>query len=491
MTKKVAIVGSGFAAWGAALALAGSDRVTLHVLDIGLTRAEGGWADRPVANAKKCAGSFFCYGINDPRFPVRLETERMCSSHALGGHSTVYSGAILYPLNCDLVAWPAESIPTAEDYGAALSRMPVLHRQDSLDAVFPLVPGHADLSRTPPTAGESSVVGLSRIAARRHTTDAEAAVDPFCVGDEFVSMASAGLLRYSAGCYVSHAEHRDGRVELTYRRDGENQAECFDAVFLGAGCVNTTAIVDRSLGLPGARDYRVRSPSGSIHAFLRLPWMSDSAAVLRKRHGLPEIFLEVRAPGTGNVWGHTQLTPINEQIIDAVCSRLPRLLHGLVKPFRHVLYFALSAGASGDREAAILRSVIEPGGVDGPRQIVSITEYPVPRYPKLVRAVRRAVLRHWLTLRMVPIPFGVQLADFFRRNQLGGWHFGGTLPMRERPSMPTECRTTGELAGLQGVYAIDSAAFPSVPASTVALVTAAHAHRVARSWKARQSANER
>ena len=62
MSRNVAIVGSGFAAWGAAIALAGNDDVCIHVLDIGLTRAEGALANRPVANAKKGEDSYFCYG---------------------------------------------------------------------------------------------------------------------------------------------------------------------------------------------------------------------------------------------------------------------------------------------------------------------------------------------------------------------------------------------------------------------------------------------
>lgn len=484
MTRKVAIVGSGFAAWGAVLALAGRDDVELYIFDIGLTRAECDEAWRPVPNAKTCDGSFFCYGINDRSFPVTLDSERMCSSHALGGHSTVYSGAILYPLDGDLAGWPKTSIPRADDYAAVLARMPLLHEADGLDAVFPPVPTQDDLSGPPDSERERSVVGMSRIAAAASPTGDDAPVQPFSVGGEFAAMAAAGVLRYAGRCYVTHVERRDGFVHLSIGSDGGERHDRFDAVFLGAGCVNTTAIVDRSLGQIGSRTYAVRAPRSAIHAFLRLPWKPGPAARLRQRNGLPEVFLEVRAPGTGNAWGHTQLTGINDQIIDAIRSRLPRFLHGLVGSFRHVIYFALSGGAAGDREVAVLRSTVDDDGTGRSRQVVSIEEHPTARCPELVRAVRRAVFRHWRTLRMVPFPFGEQLADFFRRNRLGGWHFGSTLPMRDHPAGPAECLPSGQVAGLRGVYVLDSAAFPSVPASTVALLTAANAHRVARCWKA-------
>ena len=83
---------------------------------------------------------------------------------------------------------------------------------------------------------------------------------------------------------------------------------------------------------------------------------------------------------------------------------------------------------------------------------------------------------------MVPLPFGGQLADFFRGNKLGGWHYGGTLPMKQFPKAG-QCHPDGAVAGLKGLYVVDSAAFPEIPGSTVALLICANSHRVARQWK--------
>jgi choline dehydrogenase-like flavoprotein len=100
----------------------------------------------------------------------------------------------------------------------------------------------------------------------------------------------------------------------------------------------------------------------------------------------------------------------------------------------------------------------------------------------LAKAVKKGILKNWKVLRMIPIPFGEALSDFFKGNRLGGWHFGGTLPMVDAPSLPKECNSEGMVSGLKGVYVVDSAAFPSLPSSTVALLIAAHGHRVARDW---------
>ena len=479
MTSRVAVVGSGFAAWGAVLALAGKPDVSLHVFDVGLTTGDDLRSERPVPNAKACGGSFFCYGINDSHFPVRLDSERMCSSHALGGHSVVYSGAILYPRDDDLADWPAASRPRAADYAAVLARLPLLQEHDALEHAFPPVPSEADLAASPPRHGETSVLGMSRVAISR--SDGE--VRPFQLGHEFRSLHAAGALTYSGKCYVSHVQSTRGRVHLFLGENGVQRMDAFDAVFLGAGCVNSTAIVDRSEGAASCRDYAVMATGIAIHAFLRLPWFSTPSSRIRIQQGLPEYFLEVHSRLTGDSWSHTQLTAVNDQIIDSIRNRVPRLLWPAIAMAKHVVYFAMSGIRSDGTAAAVVRSCLAPDAEIGTTQAVTVIEQPVPRQPALVRAVRRAVLRHWRTLRMVPLPFGERLAEFFRRNRLGGWHFGGTLPMRQAPCRPGECSPEAEVFGLPGVFVVDSAAFPSIPSSTVALLTAAHGHRVAERWR--------
>lgn len=485
MTMRVAIVGSGFAAWGAALALVHRAGVHIRVLDIGLTRATSDLAQRPVHNAKSCDGSYFCYGINDSGHPVRLESQRLCSSHALGGHSVVYSGALLYPKDHDLPDWPAASRPLGEDYAAILAQLHILHEPDSLDVVFPLVPTQASLSEGP-RRGPTSVVGRSRLATARPPTDVS---DPaerkiFSLRGEFEDWAQQGALQYTASCYVVRVTSRDGSVDLEYLVDGVPVTESFDAVFLGAGCINTTAIIDRSLHSSGVRHYPIQAPRLAIHAFLRVPWKMDAASRVRFSNGWPELFLEVLAPETGGAWSHTQLTGLNDQILDAIRARLPSGLHPLVGWLRHVIYFALSVRACPGQEAARLSSTVAD---DGTPQTVAVQEHPSERCPELVQAVRRAVWRHWRTLRMIPFPLGERLAEFIRGNRLGGWHFGGTLPMREQPVRSGECQPTGEVQGLPGVFVLDSSAFPTVPASTIALLTMAHGHRVARMWNSQLS----
>lgn len=85
-----------------------------------------------------------------------------------------------------------------------------------------------------------------------------------------------------------------------------------------------------------------------------------------------------------------------------------------------------------------------------------------------------------------------QLAQGFRK--LGAWmlpgsfvtgpagadlHYAATLPISQHPASH-ECYLSGELAGLPGVYIIDGAALPNLPAKAHTLTIMANADRIAR-----------
>lgn len=58
-------------------------------------------------------------------------------------------------------------------------------------------------------------------------------------------------------------------------------------------------------------------------------------------------------------------------------------------------------------------------------------------------------------------------------------HYAGTLSIRDEPAAH-ECKVSGEIAGLPGVYAIDGASLPMLPAKAHTLTIVANADRIAR-----------
>jgi hypothetical protein len=481
---RVAVVGTGFAGFGAVVALAGERDVEIEVFDIGLTAKLPGQLDKTVPNAKAHLGSYFTYGLNDTRWSVCLDSRRICSSHALGGHSTVYSGAVLYPKDQDLAEWPEESRPRAHDYHAVLSHFDVLAADDELLQNFPVHPTDGDLQNT--HKGQSAaLLGLSRIALANNRESNGANAEIFCTASYINEMVQQGRILYRSPVYVTKVENNRKKLRLLFEnseRVREVSGE-FDAVFLGAGCINTTGIVDRSLFGIGTREYHLKSPVGLINAFCRLGFSLEEGHRMRRQANLPEFFLEIKSRSTSETWSHTQITAINEQIISAISSKIPFFRGVFAEFFRNSIYFALTVVHSRLGKSTRVKTVTSqsPGG--GLEYSIVIEELDESAdIPQIRAALFEAVRAHWKRLKMLPFPFGGQLADFFRGNKLGGWHFGGTLPMRQFPEVG-QCHANGEVAGLDGVFVVDSAAFPEIPGSTVALLISANSHRVARQWR--------
>ncbi len=480
--RRVAVIGSGFAGYGAIVALQRLEDVEIHLIDIGLTKMLPGQPDIAVPNAKKCNGTYFPYGLNDAMSPVKLISDRICSSHAFGGYSTVYSGAISYPKNSDLNEWPSESRPLGVDYRAILESMPTWYDHDELDTQFPMPPSDSDLGAEPPRQ-DLDVLGVSRIATNRPVANAPANVLPFTTGDVLRRLIEEGRIVYHPQCYVEKIMHSAEETKVHYLCAGEGFSEAFDAIFVGAGCVNTTGIVDRSLFGEGEREYPLQMVTGTMQSFLRPSLRPPKSIWARQLNNLPGFFLEINSALTGHAWAHVQISAVNDQIVEAICSRLPSLLHPVVRLSRPIFYFAVCVGHSRFGRNATIRCSTTKAYDDSLSHRIVVEETPSSTRAQginLSKAVRKAVARHWRPLRMVPVPFDEVLGSFFRRNQLGFWHFGGTLPMSDSPGSRAGCLPSGEINGLRNVFVVDSAAFPTVPASTAALLIAAHAHRVVR-----------
>ena len=201
---KVAVIGTGFAGFGAVTALLKNPEIEVHVFDIGLKDKLPNQKDLNVPNAKTYKGSFFTYGVNDDRWCVKLKSERVCSSHALGGHSTVYSGAILYPKGKDLAEWPEQSRPQVWDYKSVLESMDILHESDALDAEFPIYPEESNLSGAQGPMRNSACLGLSRVALEKSETDQKKSRIIFKTADFFESLSREKII-YKSGCYLSYS----------------------------------------------------------------------------------------------------------------------------------------------------------------------------------------------------------------------------------------------------------------------------------------------
>ena len=479
---RVAIVGSGHSAFGACATLSANLDVQIDIFDIGLVSPYPNQNNRPVANSKSLYDSYFPYGINDNRWPVKLQTKRMCSSHAYGGFSSVYSGAVLEPRLEDLVGWPNDAIPSAEDYDQVLRYFDILGGNDGLGYWSPTQHIKMDSKMRSKPSTFNVILGCSRIAVQSPYSGSVRS--PFNSGYVIDQFRSTGRISYKNATYVLAVERIGEKICIRSISEGiEEQHPGYDAVFLGAGCINSTGIVHRSLFPDQTREYQLHSTASFVQGFAgKGPVMSDEL-LLRRENNIPELFMEVQDDSFSGYWSHTQISAINQHVLETIEQRLPKVMVRKLSELLNSFYFAITSVPSVlAQKSTVICSPLSIEEGFPPVPSIYIEEAAQSHSSEWARTVRQAIRQNKDKLRLKHIPGSEQVGNFLRGNRLGGWHFGGTIPMQERHGDLSTCTSRGELRGIEGVFILDSAAFPSIPGTTVALLTMAHAARVARRW---------
>ena len=327
---KLLVIGSGLSAFGACAELLNhKNRIDITVFDIGLNSAYCGQPDNAILNAAPLNGSFYPYGLNDDRWNAKILSRRICSSHASGGFSSVYSGSLLAPQQSDLSSWPSRCYPQPIDYDSIAENLDIFQVNDELSAMFPMAGGFR--SSKSPQMSQTTYVGCSRIGFNKNIK----LETPFNSCHEFQRWSDRQLITYQSGIYVHSLSHCDSHVLVTYQTsNGLFKSDSFDFVMIGAGCINTTGIVDRSLYSTGARQYPLKSAPILLQLYFRI-WGKTLLTKCHKMFALKKSdlcrsFLEHYFRSCKS-WSHTQLSPFNSTALKLISDNLPRSLHVVVK----------------------------------------------------------------------------------------------------------------------------------------------------------------
>ena len=113
-------------------------------------------------------------------------------------------------------------------------------------------------------------------------------------------------------------------------------------------------------------------------------------------------------------------------------------------------------------------------------QTIHIDENDYECSKNMYRSTKLALLSKFFKLGLVPIPFSLSFSRTLLKNSLGSTHFGGSLPMSKVLTKKSYCNPSGELFRLKGIFVIDTSSFPSIPGSTIGLLTMANAYRIAK-----------
>lgn len=401
-------------------------------------------------------------------------------SNAWGCGVARFNAAELGALATDRVAMDASCDRVGRRMGLSGSSEDALSEYLGLDGIsapaLPLDALHTRLWQRREQAGAALRIGRARVAVLNEAREGRLACDQS-------GMCLWGCARRATWSAAGDVEtlKRDAAVQIdagicvkALRPDGAGgwwiDADTADGprryrsrqVMLGAGTLATTRLVLAALP---ERPAQLRLQSNPMAAFLL--WLPAMFGAPRERaFGLAQLSFALdrsqAVPGFGNLFSTVGL-PVSEFLAHLPISRragLP-LLRALLP-------------------SCVVGNLFLPGALSA--HVVRLDENHALR---IEGGATQALPSAMHDAR-------IQLAHGFRK--LGAWmlpgsfvtgpagadlHYAATLPISQHPASH-ECRLSGELAGLPGVYIIDGAALPNLPAKAHTLTIMANADRIAR-----------
>ena len=235
--------------------------------------------------------------------------------------------------------------------------------------------------------------------------------------------------------------------------------------FLAAGAVSSTLVLQRS-GLLAPRAEILDSQT----LYLPFLWMGRIGQTGREPgHTLAQAFLVLDDPDVCAHPVHISLYTYNPGLTERARAIHPRL-SSLLGPALEAATRRVVVGICflhSDESHRIVSIVGED------RRAWQLAPRLNPATPATLRGLQRALLRSLGRLGLIP------LAPLAERAPLGGgFHSGGSVPMRLRPGAG-EADTLGRPLPAQRIHVVDSACFPSIPSGTVTLTAMANAYRIA------------
>ncbi|MDP7702393.1 GMC oxidoreductase [Mycobacterium sp. TY815] len=442
-------------------------------------------------------GSEYPYAGTRPSAPLDVVEDGPSPSMARGGYSTIWGAAMLPAASCDLQAWPFPARDLDQYYKLVLRGLPFSATNDALARQFPLYrddtqpltpsPIVQSFLRTLDSStflrGRDDVAyGQARIAVRT-----EDGLDgPGCIycgrclsgcvygsiysaEQDLQKLIRAGQVEYRPGRTVIEFSERGNEVEVLCDTSGGPERVVVNRLFVAAGALNSTRLVLESKRLYD-RPTVLRTTQGFV-----VPMVNVRGAPFEwpNANTLSGAFFEFKHPSLSDNWIHSQISPANELILAKLGYQASSGLFDNVRKL--ALRRLLIALVNFHSDLAGSYSLRLRAGVTSGRSVLSVTTQPSKYFAETMKKGSRRFTRLLSRVGVVPVtPFmyGDPLKPI-------GWHFGGTLPMRKAPSDEMHTDLLGRPKGWQQIHVVDSSIFPSVPATTVALLAMANASRIA------------
>ena len=439
-------------------------------------------------------GSDYFYGRSKSLAPIKNDGNNPPFSYALGGLSVGWGAAVLPPQACDILDWPVGADELNKYCEIVLADLPYSSCNDELSLNFPILTGRTNALEL--SQSEKQILGSLRKAAILKKDDvvfgqARLLVNPASSGkyagckycghcmsgcvykaiykasDEILRLHESGEIDYVPGCLVDSLSEDGGKVTVKYfNAEGALADIEFDKVYLAAGAVNSARLVMNSLGIFNKK-IQLRTRGGfvmPVFSFRKLPHAGSNF------NTQPGIFLEVKGNRLKH-WVHVQISTENELLIQklkiqpdakGVVARLKNFFAG------HILlaFVNYHSDHAGHYDLWVTPST----DLKSTNCLHSSHKKSFPQLSVLLTSSLK-LLRLFVSIGCLP------LFPFAKLNS-GAYHVGGTLPMKVKPSGNLETDDLGRISAWKQIHIVDSSIFPSLPGTTIGLLSMANAYRI-------------
>ena len=463
-------------------------------------------ADSKSAIPKKLVlGSDYFYSTDNSE-AVKLGSFTRSSpsySLAIGGFSAGWGAAFLPPARSDINDWPVSHDEILEHMRECVQNISCSEPTDELSEYFPslknnpndvlsLSNGQGKLLRTLRGAARSSVVapevfGQARIMTRnKDIGDLKGCnycghCSAGCVYDaiykaelEINQMRREQQIEYLGGWKVRTIVESGSTVKVSMVNElsGDEKIIEADRLFLAAGAVNSTRILLQSQNVPGF-EASIKQTGGFLQPFVSavhypVAWPEQNTQ--------SNVFLEFKERKLSDRWVHVQISQPNELAM----SKLG-LNHSTVNSLRGKLAKFVSGN--------LLVAIVNTHSDHGSKYVVRIGDHFINGVAQLesrqiLHPDQKLVVKV-LNSRLKKIfrRKGAIALSFARQDSFAsvGYHFGSSFPMSSNPKLPTDTDNLGRPFGWQNVHIVDTSVLPSIPGTSIGLLTMANAHRIATS----------
>lgn len=440
-------------------------------------------------------GSDYPYRGMNRHQPVKLIGANMIRSLAKGGLSTVWGASILPYREDDIKDWPITIKDLEPHYRAVLSFMPHSGQKDGLCDILPLyddlyqqcLPSrqasaffyNLDQNRDALNA-QNIFFGFSRLAVK-FDQNQENPGCPSCgmclYGCPYGNIYSAAFtldqltshktFQYKKNILVEKLIEANGEVRILAKSLADSGVLEFrgSRVFLAAGILSSTRILLQSLE---AFFHPVIIKHSEHFQIPLIRYAKTKNVATEDLHTLTQLSLLILDKSVSKNTVHMQVYAYNDLYIKAINQLIGPLAPVLKRPIEEIVgrLLCIKGYLHSDISSRILVS-LEPGQ-DGR---LLLEGQPSLESKKTVKKIVAKLLRNKKYFRAIPVMAKISAPG-------RGNHSGGSFPMTKKPS-EFESDELGRPYGFKRVHVVDSAVFPTVPATTITLTIMANAHRIA------------